>query len=438
VAVTDITAPVPFRMSGYFEERLNTGTKDPLHARAIVFSQGDVRAAIVVCELMGVPRTVTRPAREAASQATGIPADNIAVAATHSHTGPMYFDALRNYYHRRAVAQFGADPHEKIDYAAFLTEQIVAAIRHAHEAAAPMELRAGVVHEDRLSFHRSFHLRDGSVQFNPGKRSANPNILEPAGPIDPQVGIVTFTKPGAAQPAAMLATFALHLDTLSGTEYSADFPHVTELLLRRKFGNDFDFLFAAGTCGDVNHLDVSHEATRSTTQIGALLAQTIATSADELRSTKSAKPSLAVRSATIDAKLQQYSPGEVAAALQDMALIGSRELSFLDQVKTYKITFLQEFSAPTLSLEVQAFRLSDDAAIVTLPSEVFVELGLAIKASSPFATTIVISLANDYIGYIPTRKAFGEGSYETVNSIVEPGTGEQLVEAATRLLKELK
>jgi len=46
-------------------------------------------------------------------------------------------------------------------------------------------------------------------------------------------------------------------------------------------------------------------------------------------------------------------------------------------------------------------------------------------------------LCNDAPGYVPTAKAFKEGSYETVNSRVLPGGGEKLVEAATRLLKEL-
>jgi hypothetical protein len=75
---------------------------------------------------------------------------------------------------------------------------------------------------------------------------------------------------------------------------------------------------------------------------------------------------------------------------------------------------------------------------VTLPAEIFVELGLAIKAASPFETTLVIELANDSLGYIPTKKAFAEGSYEIVNSRVEAGSGERLVEAAISLLKELE
>jgi hypothetical protein len=92
---------------------------------------------------------------------------------------------------------------------------------------------------------------------------------------------------------------------------------------------------------------------------------------------------------------------------------------------------------PTYPVEVQAFRLGKDLAVVTLPGEIFVELGMAIKRSSPFRTTLVIELANDSIRYVPTERAFGEGSYETVNSLLKPGGGEMMVEAAIRLLKEL-
>jgi len=69
---------------------------------------------------------------------------------------------------------------------------------------------------------------------------------------------------------------------------------------------------------------------------------------------------------------------------------------------------------------------------------VFVELGLAIKKASPFPVTMVVELAHDTPDYVPTRKAFGEGSYEVLNSRVQPGGGEMAVEAALRLLGQLK
>ena len=89
-------------------------------------------------------------------------------------------------------------------------------------------------------------------------------------------------------------------------------------------------------------------------------------------------------------------------------------------------------------MEVQAFRLDADTAIVGLPGEIFAELGLAIKQASPFKRTLVMSICNDRPSYVPTRKAFTEGSYEVTNARVQPGVGEMLVEAAVKLLKALK
>ena len=88
-------------------------------------------------------------------------------------------------------------------------------------------------------------------------------------------------------------------------------------------------------------------------------------------------------------------------------------------------------------MEVQAFRLGERSALVALPGEIFVELGLSIKKKSPFPNTVVVELANDYPGYIPTRRAFAEGGYEPANSKIIPGGGEMLAEAAIGLLQSL-
>src|SRR5437899_1913458 len=90
VAVVDVTPPRNYRMSGYFNERLNTGTHDPLLAKAVVFRQGNQQAALVFCDLIGISLDVSRRARQKAAQTTGIPAANILIHGTHSHTGPLY------------------------------------------------------------------------------------------------------------------------------------------------------------------------------------------------------------------------------------------------------------------------------------------------------------------------------------------------------------
>lgn len=435
IATVDITPPVPWRMSGYFYERISTGVKDPLQAKAVVLRQGDVSAALVFCDLVGMPRTVSQPAREAASRATGIPVENIAVAATHTHTGPLFYGPLRDEFHRRAVEQHGADPQESLDYPAKLAEGIAAAVKQAHASLAPAELSAGFATEGRLSFNRRYHMKDGSVRFNPGP--LNPDIVRPAGPIDPQVGLVAISRPGGA-PLAGLVAFALHLDTTGGTEYSADYPRFLDERVRSALGEDFITLFGAGTCGDINHNDVRTKEVRSSEAIGGLLGETVAQALASDALAPIAEPSLAVRSATVNAPLQTYTPAEIAAAREVVGRIGKHKQSFLEEVKACSIVALQDYESPSLPLEVQAFRLGPEVALVTLPAEIFVELGLAIKAASPFRTTIVVELANDSLGYIPTKKAFAEGSYETVNSRVQPGVGESLVETAIGLLKELQ
>lgn len=435
VAVVDITPLLGYRMAGYFRERLNTGTHDPLQAKALVLRQGDDHAALVFCDLVGISRDVSERARKLAAKKTGIPAANILIAATHSHTGPLYAGALRQYFHDQAIVAKGIDPFEKIDYAAVLAEKIAEAIDKAQKSARAVALLSGVTRQEGLSFNRRFHTKDGTVLFNPGK--LNPNIVRPAGPIDPDVGLLQLR--GGDKELALLTVFALHLDTVGGTEYSADYPFYLERKLRPLLGEGGVSLFGAGTCGDINHIDVSKKDLQSgqfeAERIGTALGETVRAALPMQRPQRS--PRLAVRQAIVQAPLQKFSPEAIAQARKDMAKIGTRDLTFLKQVEAYKITSLQMLPGDTLPMEVQVFRLSDEVALVGLPGEIFVDLGLAIKKASPFPVTLVIELCNDAPGYVPTIKAFKEGSYETINSRIQPGGGEKLVETATRLLKEL-
>jgi len=432
VAVVDITPPVPYRMSGYFSERLSTGVHDPLKAKAIVFRQGDCRAALVFCDIIGISPDVCRRTRRLAEEKTGIPAANIAIVATHSHTGPLYFGALREHFHRKAIAKDDNDPHEKVDYPAELVKKLAGAIADAQSAAVEVTLAAGVAQQKGLSFNRRFHMKSGPVRFNPGV--LNPDIVRVAGPIDPDVGILLI-RGADDRPMASLTVFALHLDTTGGTRYSADYPYYLAEALHKEFGERFVSMFGTGTCGDINHIDVTQKKRNKPNEIGETLAATVKAEVPKL---KKVTPSLAVRREIVDAPLQKYSEEEIARAKAGMEKVASGKVPFLERVKAYKIMALQSRGGETIPIEVQAFRLGNETAIVTLPGEVFVDLGLEIKRASPFANTIVIELANDAPGYLPTRKAFTEGSYETINSRIAPGGAELMTAAAIRLLKQLK
>ena len=84
-------------------------------------------------------------------------------------------------------------------------------------------------------------------------------------------------------------------------------------------------------------------------------------------------------------------------------------------------------------VQVQVIALGDQTAWVSLPGEIFVELGLAIKKGSPFPITCLAELANGSIGYICTAQAHKEGGYEPNNSQSGPGAEEILIAESLRL-----
>ena len=446
VAVRDITPPDGYPMSGYYHERGATGVRDPLHAKAIVFRQGGVVAALVMTDLCGVSADLSGEARRRASERSGIPASNIAVAATHTHTGPEYYRDLREHL---------ASP-KPASYAERLVEETAKSVVDALAAAKPARLRAGKgLQEAEISFCRRFVMKDGTTKT--WANFKDPNTVKAEGPVDPEVAVLLVGEP----PSAALVNFALHLDTLGGTKWSADYPHDLEESLRAELGKGFVSIFANGCCGDINHVNPRSSERNKTDVIGRALAATVKSALPKLETL--GRPSLGVRSGTVRVPLQEATPEELARAKAEVVRSKKGEkLPFLDEVKAYKILELDHLRngprdpeigrlvqwgmsaslhgvGDRIPLEVQAIRLDADTAIVTLPGEVFVELGLAIKKGSPFKNTFVVELANvvETI-YIPTQRAYPGGSYEVTNSVLKPGGGEMLVDEALRLLRDLR
>lgn len=454
VAEANITPPKGFPMAGYYHERLATGTTDPLKARAIVFRAEHEQVAFVACDLTGIAVDLTTEVRRRASARTGIPAENIIVTATHSHTAPDYTKDLYDY-----LGAGGRDKKAEPRYGAKLIGAIVDAIADAHKHAEPVRLEAGSARQETpISFNRRFVMRDGSVRT--WMALDNPDVVRPAGPIDPEVSLLLVRSEATGKPRGLLSNFALHLDTVGGTLWSADYPYHVEQAARQSLDRDLILLFGAGCCGDINHVDPAKKERNKTDVIGQSLAKTVQRAVPNLHRLE--QPSLRVRRATVPVPLQEVTPEQVARARPLLAdASAGKQIEFFDLVRAYKAVVLDQLrnKAPhtkpsdlinwgltrtwagvgaKLPVEVHAIGLGCDVAIVFLPGEIFVELGVAIKQASPFQTTLVVELANcvETI-YIPTRAAYVGGGYEATNSTLEPGSGELLVEAAVRLLREI-
>ncbi len=452
VAETDITPPTGFPMAGYYHERLAEGTIDPLKAKAIVFRDEDTAAALVVCDLIGIATDLSREVKQRVTEQTGIPAANVVIAATHSHTAPDYMKELWLTLGNAEQQQLRAD------YIRKLTAGPVAAIVKADAAAKRASLATGAATQTTpVAFNRRFVMRDGSVKT--WQNYSNPDVIRAAGPIDPDIGLLAIRDPESKQLRGVLSNFALHLDTVGGTRWSADYPYFIEQTLRTSVGENVISIFGTGCCGDINHSDPSRRERNKADFIGGSLGKSITDALNDLQPIE--KPTLQVRSQVVRLPLQDATAEEVARSVQLVELARSgQKIDFFDHVTAYKKLILDQLRhekphtqadqhitwglsrslagiGETLPVEVTAITLGSDVAIVCLPGEVFVELGLAIKQASPFRTTLVIELSNAVETiYIPHRAAYAGGSYEVTNSAVQPGSGEMLVEAALTLLRE--
>lgn len=432
-AAVEITPVVGTPMAGYYTARAMDGVHDVLYAKALVVEQDGHRAALVVCDLISMPRGVTEEARKLIEQNDpGLPAERVMVSATHSHTGPVLPSGSS-----RDPADDGNGADKARQYVATLPERIADAVRQATGKLAPAKASVGHGYEDRLSFNRRFFMKDGTVGWNPGK--LNPNIVAPAGPIDPDVPVVYFESHDG-KPIATYVNFAMHLDTTGGLRASADYPFTLAKLLGQLKGPDMLTLFATGCCGDINHIDVKSKTPQQgydeAARIGTILAGEVLKTYARLKPVATSSPQ--GKSELVKLDLPEIKPGEVEQARKVATTFGKNKPTFLEQVQAYKVLDVARREGKPLEAEVQIITLGDDLAFVALPGEIFVELGLAVKQQSPYPNTIIAELANGSVGYVPTFKAYAQGNYEVVSARCAAGSGEKLAETAVRLLKELK
>lgn len=436
VATVDITPPLGIPMAGYYHERGADGVLDPLFCKALVIEAGGARAAWVTVDLISVTRAVTDEARAEVERTTGIRGDRVMLSATHAHTGPEL--ARRG---ERSASMGGRQP-LAIEYTEGLPKRVAESVRLAQGRMAPVRLSLATGHCGELAYNRRYFLRDGSVGWNPGK--LNPDIMLPAGPADPAVGVLYVEPATEGGPTRALATwvnYAMHPDTTGGSRLSADWPGALGRVLAAYHGAQHLTIVANGACGNVNHLDFSWgwpqggpgEQNRIATILGAAVFQAY----------KDLKPltnaAVRARSRVVDLALPGLSSREVEEARTAVAATkDDHGPNFMKLVRAYRVLDIAKRAGKPYQVEVQVLALGAEAAWVGLPGEIFVELGLAIKRRSPFPQTFVVELANENIGYIPDRRSYAEGNYEPESARCAAGSGEKLVEVASELLAELQ
>ena len=257
-AKTNITSPLGTPIIGGFAPFPAQEVHDELHARCLVLDDGRTRLAIVICDLLGVHRTLSLEARRLIREATGIPPENVIFAGTHTHSAGSALGVSRLAYDQPLD-----------EYQKFIARRVTDAVSLAISRLRPAEIASGSVDIPEHVFNRRWLMREGTAPASPfGKvervkmnpPAGSPNLVEPAGPVDPGVSFVALREPGGRL-ISVFAAYSLHyVGGVSGRAISADYFGVfcEELARLAGAGEDgppFVALLANGTSGDINNIN---------------------------------------------------------------------------------------------------------------------------------------------------------------------------------------
>ena len=423
-ADVNITPELGVHMPGGWTNRPAKNVYDPLFTHAIVFDDGETTIAFASVDTLYVSFAMVKAIRERVNEYTGIPKENILVAATHTHYS---FEIALDTY---------TPEEEKFTHVQTVrcAYKIADAITMAYMNRRDAVVGYGTCEEHDISFIRRFFMKTGGVRMNPPRMS--PDIIEPEGKIDPEIGVIRVDTPDG-QPIAVMSNFACHLCVAGKDGYSADFGGEISNVIKNVLGQNVVSVFFAGCCGNINHINFFDSTPYKDHHIkmGRILAYKILSQREKIGCTDDV--SVAASSEWITVDRRQPTEENVAYMNEVFAKADPtpKELSYANSYK-----FLTENPKKQETFEVQTLKVGD-IGFTGLPGEIFVEANFRIKAESPFEKNFVIELANGCLGYVSTPEAQEHGGYETELSrytFTPPQTIWQMCESAVKQHKEIK
>lgn len=429
-----ITPPIGVRLGGTSEpDRYAEYTLDELTASALVLESQGRKQAFVSCDLIALENTSVNRIRHRIAENCDIDADRVLVTTTHTHCGPL-------------TIPFRGMPVDDMVLQE-LERKIAGVVLAANRTLVPVKIGAGSDQEPDMTFNRRAITNDGRVLFPTIDGPALiDNVKEIEGPIDPEVGVVAVTSMDD-RVMAVVWNYSLHCDIPTGKRYSADYPGAVAAILRRVLGEQTVSIFAPGACGDLEHLNPldpddlkiakrywDPEGEMQMRRWGQALAGSVLRC---LAKMEAVDASADVFTDHVTVRRRGADGKSLEEARKTLSL-GERA-DYRDTLFAQDVLRLakREGEADQLALMVQVI---GDSAWVGVPGELFCELGLKIKAGSPFEKTFIAELANGWHGYLPTRRAFDNGGYEATpyahtTSYLEPEAGDKTVQACIELLR---
>jgi hypothetical protein len=374
-----ITPPLGVELCGYgfYLNRRAESVQDDLKARAVVLKSGPGTLALISCDLIGFSVEMADKIRRRAAEKLGIPAANVLLACTHTHTGPATL----------SLPGLG-DPDPA--YLLSLPEAILDAVEKASSDLGAAGFSSAREAVEPIGFNRRL------MNFQD---------------IDPYLKMGFIHKKNQT---IFLLNYACHAVTLGRSpRISADWPGA---LVRELEKDGHRAIVFQGFCGDIDPVVFLNRWGSGTEDDLLLYARILADRAK--KALKSAAVSNEVRLRAAERRFR------VPLNVCRRDDIEAEACFFLEKNKSFPLAdrFAEEWKQQALErhgdfwqtpylegVPIQALAVGD-CRIIGQPGEIFCRLGLNLMAEYP--SLLTIGYANGDIGYIPTASSFEDtGDY---------------------------
>jgi neutral ceramidase len=385
------------------------GILDPIHVRALVVDNGRSRAALVTIDAGAIPTELYAKVSARAAAELAIPAEQLLLSATHTHSVP-----------------FRIDPS--------VEDKVLQALRESVARLEPARIAWG-------TGRAYINVNRDRIDPVTNRWWEGPNV---DGPSDKTVAVLRVETP-AGKPIAVYSNYAVHA-VITGTLdlVSGDIPGAVSRYVEESLGEDVVALWTSGAAGDQNpiyfnqtyelrDLRIAAYARRGEDISNAMPPGGQGMDRDDPRVAR-----LMREQQQMVQTLGQMLGEEVLHVMRESlerapdgpAVIRGAQSRFTCPARRrtdrgragYPGTYVDDGEVP---IRLAALRIGD-AYIGAVDGEVYSTIGHRLKRESPFKHTLLSTLTNGMAptGYIPSEDAFGRNVFTVLSSRLKPGCAE--------------
>ena len=392
-----VNPPAGTGLGGYGNAatRLSEKVLDDICISCIAVSDGEKTVLLLNFDSIGIGRDhLWKPVTALLNQELGIPAQDVLMNASHSHSAP----AIDWNYN------------SVLPYLETVKREVVVIAKEAIADLAPAQMKMARTNTRDLGYVRRYLRYDGkwATSTSPAGGTSMKGMLDPAvyyheSEPDTQMQILVFDREKGKDIA--LCNWQCHVTAVgseNGTDVSSDFVGVFRQTVEAETNlHCVYFQGAAGSIVPSGKLVGERQNSANYKKHGQDLATTMIAALD---------------------KLSPVAAGKIETAYTTYAGTVKEE-----KVSSYGKTY-------NLRLCTYSF---GEFAIAAVPLEMDHRNGMYVKTNSPYTMTFMCGYSNGSHGYLPAESSYPNGAYEVNSTRFAAGTGEKVANGLLDMLHDL-